>query len=135
MLPSLVSSTSNQCVLILRASKRGFDQRIVLGNAAVIQAIRAYMASSASEDGMSSLEPCSYSQFARHFGIAVRLLRLPGSSWRSHSLRRGGATALMERGWTFEGVRIFGRWASESSAREYIRLAQTALSRLHNTMP
>lgn len=41
----------------------------------------------------------------------------------------------MERGWAFEDVGIYWRWASESSAREYIRLGQTAWSRLHSSIP
>ena len=34
------------------------------------------------------------------------------------------------RGYSFEFVRLFGRWASESSCREYIRLGQSALTRI-----
>lgn len=123
------------CVLILRATKRGFDQRVVLGNASVVGTIRSFLEKTPYSDGMAQLAPCSYAQFARAFALGVRLLQLPGTSWRSHSLRRGGATALMESGWAFADVKLYGRWASESSAREYIRLGQSALARLHHTMP
>lgn len=128
------SQSNEQCVLILRATKRGFDQRVVLGNSAVVATVRSFLDTTSYADGMAQLAPCTYAQFARAFNLGVRLLQLPGSSWRSHSLRRGGATSLMELGWAFSDVKLYGRWASESSAREYIRLGQSAVARLHNSM-
>lgn len=83
---------------------------------------------------MAQLAPCTYAQFARVFNLGVRLFTLPGSSWRSHSLCRGGATALMELGWVFSDVKLYGGCASESSARQYIRLGESAGARLHNPM-
>lgn len=41
----------------------------------------------------------------------------------------------MEMGWPVSDVKPYGRWASESSARENIRLGEIALSRLQNAMP
>ena len=45
-------------------------------------------------------------------------------------MRRGAATSLMQLGWSFDDVKLYGRWASDSSAREYIRLGQSALARM-----
>eukprot|EP00974_Lingulodinium_polyedra_P055131 5301965-Lingulodinium_polyedra.AAC.1 len=50
--------------------------------------------------------------------------------WTTHSLRRGGATALYERGWAFEDVQLYGRWASSASCREYVRTGMNAVLRL-----
>lgn len=100
----------------------------------MVATIRSFLDTTPYADAMGQLAPCTYAQFARAFDLGVRLLKLPGSSWRSHSLRRGGATALMELGWGFSDVQLYGRWASESSARENIRLGQSAVARLHNSM-
>ena len=123
-----------QAVLILRATKRSFDQRVVLGHPAVVQMLIDYVARFAPSDALLPLSPMSYARYARIFQKAVSVLRLPGANWRSHSLRRGCATSLMESGWRYEDVKLFGRWSSDSSAREYIRLGQTAVSRLQGAI-
>ena len=122
-------------VLILRATKRSFDQRVVLANADVVAMVEGFAKFRGRVPNSEPIAPLTYARFARILAKAVRLLRLPGTSWRSHSLRRGGATALMEAGWSFEAVKLYGRWASDTSAREYIRLGQTALSRMNHSVP
>lgn len=122
-------------MLIVRATRRGFDQRVVLGKAAVASTVRSFLDTSSYSDGMAQLARCSHAQFARAFALGVRLSRFSGLSWRSHTLRRGGAIALMERGWAFADVKLYGRWAFESSAREFIRLGQSALARLRHSLP
>ena len=39
----------------------------------------------------------------------------------SHSFRRGGASTMLHQGVTFGNIAVHGRWASESSCREYLR--------------
>lgn len=73
---------------------------------------------------------CSYGRVSRVMRAILNDFGLDGYEWRSHSLRRGGATALAEAGVHFNDIQVFGRWASESSAREYIRRGCTALLRL-----
>lgn len=78
--------------------------------------------------------PMMYARFSRCLMQVVQLLRLPGDSRCSRSLRRGGATALMQSGWDFDNVKQSGRWTSGSSTREYLHLCQTALARLHSSI-
>ena len=42
---------------------------------------------------------------------------------------------MMELGFDFNEARLYGRWSSESSAREYIRLGQTAAARMRQQIP
>ena len=49
--------------------------------------------------------------------------------WTSHSLRRGGATQLLINQWSIENIMEFGRWASVTSAKLYLRRGEVALLR------
>ena len=53
----------------------------------------------------------------------------------SHSIRRGGATALLSLGYAFNDVQLDGRWSSDRSVREYLRRGQTALLRMAPSQP
>ena len=124
-------SGDHRGVVILRATKRSFDQRVVLENRRVVNALVQYQKWFAPSDRNALFAQMTYSKFVRLFKKALLVLRVPPGEWRTHSLRRGSATAMMEQGYSFESVRLFGRWASESSCREYIRLGQSALTRIN----
>ena len=64
----------------------------------------------------------------------MRLLRLglPLVHFRSHSLRRGGATFLLRRTGQVELVMVIGRWASIQTTRLYLRLGQASAARIEN---
>ena len=47
--------------------------------------------------------------------------------FQSHSLRRGGATALIIAGVSFPDVACLGRWGSERNAKIYLRKAEALL--------
>ena len=120
-----------RAVLILRSTKRGFDQKVVLSNPETVRALMDFIRYfRKGADGEELLAAVSYSRFARAFRRTIALLELPAGEWRSHSLRRGAATPVVEAGQSFESVRQYGRWAAESSAREYIRLGQSAMMRM-----
>ena len=124
-----------QAVLILRATKRSFDQRVVLENHRVVAALKQYHELFAPRGRDLMFAGITYSKFVRIFKKALAILQVPPGEWRTHSLRRGSATAMMEQGHSFEYVRLYGRWASESSCREYIRLGQSALTRISGRIP
>ena len=67
--------------------------------------------------------PTSYTTVARWISKASTALAFPSDQWRSHSMRRGGATALSLRGFPLHQVMEAGRWMSERSARLYIHKA------------
>eukprot|EP00974_Lingulodinium_polyedra_P069368 6717226-Lingulodinium_polyedra.AAC.1 len=53
----------------------------------------------------------------------------------THSLRRGGATHLLMLGADLGSIMLRGRWASERSAREYLRRGQLAVLRTNFNTP
>lgn len=72
----------------------------------------------------------SYSAFRRVMIAALRLLKLPDGVFRSHSLRRGGATALLQETQSVEYCVLVGRWKAIISARKYLRAGEAVLARL-----
>ena len=65
-------------------------------------------------------------------GCAV--LGFAKEAFRSHSLRRGSASELLQRGIAMPNIMLFGRWASESACREYVRRGEIALIRLRTSL-
>ncbi len=66
--------------------------------------------------------PMTKSQFASKF---MKLLRSTGQqtdSFKSHSLRIGGATYLFLQGWSINDIKDKGRWVSDTTARLYCGL-------------
>ena len=51
---------------------------------------------------------------------AARQCGLPPERIGTHSIRGGGATALVAAGWSQEAARRFGRWTSEAAFRGYL---------------
>ena len=118
-----------RAVLDLGDTKKGFEERVVLTNPAVIDwLIRFVRIRKVQPKGQFA--SISYYRFTRVFREAMRILGLIMITWTSHGLRRGGATYLYECGVGFAAIRLFGRWATESSARLYIRSGANALLRL-----
>ena len=71
----------------------------------------------------------SYARLARVIQQAAAVLGLGQIPYRTHSFRRGGATALSMAGMSFAEVMMFGRWHSERSARLYIKKAEVLVLR------
>ena len=122
------------CILLLARSKRGFDEKIVLSCKEVVTCLLKFRARfpGAPDDLFA---PSSYFKTRRALLLALAVLNLvpPGTDvWRTHSLRRGGATALFELGVPFGSIQLYGRWASDKSCREYIRRGSTLLARLRS---
>ena len=69
---------------------------------------------------------CGYTTCQRWLQRACHRLGMVGQHWASHSLRRGGATALMRAGCSWPSLMAFGRWRSARSAREYARQGEAA---------
>ena len=122
-----------QIVVLLKKTKRGFDERVVIHNKSAVLWIMTFIRKwgGAHHDLVA---PCSYAHMNKVLKLALQLLGMPERAWRTHGLRRGGATALLENGVPFDAIRLYGRWASESSAREYLRRGGTALTRLRGTV-
>ena len=118
------------CILLLSKTKRGREQRVVLVNEGVILwvksmiKLRSFVKASKDE----KLLPTTYKRVSADFKRACKAFGLL-PVWTSHSLRRGGATQLLINQWPIENIMEFGRWASVTSAKLYLRRGEVALLR------
>ena len=114
----------NQLVILLRYAKTGEHQRAVITNMRVISFIRELL-----RRGTCPLQAArtSYSIYRRFFLLGLSALGCDKYGFRSHSLRRGGATTLFARGTHLPQIMVAGRWVSESSCRLYVRTGEAAL--------
>lgn len=60
---------------------------------------------------------------------ASAVLNVGDMELRTHSFRRGGATALSLRGVSFGDIMLAGRWASERSCKLYIQRGELLILR------
>jgi hypothetical protein len=70
-----------------------------------------------------------YGRFRTLFIRGLEVMKLPPKLYRSHSLRRGGATFLLQHVRSIEYVVHVGRWASLQSARKYLKQGEALLAR------
>ena len=61
-------------------------------------------------------------------------LGLEHVQFRSHSLRRGGATQLALDNWSFTDIMAAGRWASERSCRLYVMKGEVMVLSLRRSL-
>ena len=76
---------------------------------------------------------CGVTAFRAWWNLGLRKLRLDPSVLRPYSLRRGGATWMLQQSGNMELVLFRGRWSSSTAARGYLQeglalLAQAALT-------
>lgn len=114
-------------VLMLGDTKRGVDERVVLRSPLLVSAFRSLFKGRSSTDKAFKL---SYFAVRRDFVRFFSVLGMPALGLRTHGLRRGGATELVNQGIPLPNVLEFGRWHSESSAKEYIRRGQACVVRI-----
>ena len=118
-------------VLLLRTAKRAApdSSKILLWHPRVVNFIVRYKQWRAAAPG-ERFAPTSYTTVSRWIARAAVALGFPQDCWRSHSMRRGAATALSLRGLPLQQVMEAGRWMSEKSARLYIHKGNVALIRM-----
>ena len=123
----------DQAVLLHGTTKRGTEESVVLTNPLIVQYLRCfYVWRGAWADPTGYFFQTSYSRVRRLIDTLARILGLGEIGFRSHSLRRGGATELLMRGIDFGNILLFGRWRAERAAREYCRKGEVAVLRLLN---
>ena len=129
------SAQDPQVVIVcLPVSKRGFDQHVVISDPAAVAFVLAYREQYPFSGPLAV--PCSYARFRSRFlkGLEVLNLRPAVGSWKTHSLRRGAASSMLERGAGYADVQLFGRWASERSCREYVKRGTTLMTQFSSSM-
>ena len=117
----------NQALLLLGDTKRGQEQTVVVRNPAVVRWLGLALERLARKP-RERVVGVSYGTLQRWLRAATVALG-QGGEWSTHSLRRGGATALLELGYPPDAIQAYGRWLSARSAREYLRLGQVGLLR------
>ena len=115
-------------VVMLGATKRGVDDKIELSNPHVVDALGQVCRLCDKNSGR--LFAFSYEKVRRRLIATLSALGVDCTCVKTHSLRRGGATELYRQGVDLASIVVFGRWASEKSARVYIRQAEPTLLRL-----
>jgi integrase len=75
----------------------------------------------------------SYNQLQRGLRKCFSLLGV-GGHWSSHGFRRGGATALLQSGVPLPTIAVLGRWQSERSMREYLRLGELSILKMEQSL-
>jgi integrase len=124
---------SHDCViLILGKTKRGTEQKVVLSHPIVLTWLAAFSKWKLKHGAFRGLDSSrfigvSYGRLLYWTRRAAESLGLGELSLTTHTYRRSGATALVLLGTPFEDVMLFGRWASNKSAREYIRRGENAV--------
>jgi len=113
-----------QLVLLLTRTKTGQHQRVLIENPVVVEFARRLVALSSHPYRAA---PTNYSVYRRYFLRVLKALGCEHFQFRSHSLRRGGATTLFSRNVPLQTIMVIGRWQSESSCRLYVRTGEAGL--------
>jgi len=118
--------TAGAYVAILGVTKRGMDQKVVLTNVATLAWLDAYFDRYPMAPEGKTFD-ISYNRLNYWLRRGSQAFGFGHLRWSSHSLRRGGATAMVLDGHPFKDVQVYGRWLSERSCREYLRKGEVAM--------
>ena len=118
-------------VLLLRHTKRGVpdSERVLLWDPGVVKFVIEYY-HFVGRQPYQRFIGLSYSTVMKHLDRALVAFGFSSKAFTTHSCRRGGATAMSLKGWTYADIVLFGRWASEQSARVYIMKGAVAVMRI-----
>lgn len=120
-------------VLILAKTKRGVDQKVVLTHPSTVEWLRLYRARHFTKDP-EFICPLSYSKIRYWLPKLCKGLHLEQLALTSHSFRRGGASTLLHQGVALADIAVHGRWASDTSCREYLRRGEMFLLRFQSSV-
>jgi integrase len=122
-------------VLCLHRTKRGLEDKVTLEGQNVCIWLKQYFlrhCSGASADDW--FVGTSYNTMQRWLRKAAAALGLGHVGWSTHSLRRGGATAMYMAHMPLREIMLYGRWLAERSCREYLRKGEVAVLALEATL-
>ena len=120
-------------VLMLRTTKKGIldGERVVLHNKRLVD----YLVEFRSRYMKKSSEPfcrASYTTIRTWLHRATGALGFDPELFRTHSCRRGGATALALAGFPLSEIMLRGRWASDTSCRLCTKKGEVSLLRFRS---
>eukprot|EP00971_Amphidinium_carterae_P137572 2726484-Amphidinium_carterae.1 len=122
-------------IAVLGVTKRGLEQTVSFTSPGLVQWLDAYAVTCSAISRSTKVFNMSYPTVTKWLRRATDYLGFGRIPWTTHSLRRGGATALISQGHSFESVILFGHWASSKTAREYIRRGEVAVLQLRSDVP
>lgn len=125
--------TDNMVILLLGKTKRGIDQKVVLAHPMTVSWLQQYKRLFFTS-GRVKVCPLSYSKLRYWLPRLCQSLRLQHLALTSHSFRRGGASTLLHQGMAIADIAVQGRWASESSCRDYLRRGEMFLLRFQSSV-
>lgn len=117
--------------LYLPTTKTGVDQYVPLEDEAVMDMMRRWRRRTGGRKDERVFN-MKYYEFRLLFLAAVAALNLSsivGSVWRTHSLRRGGATFVLQCTRSPEYCCVLGRWASLPSCRRYLKAGEALVAK------
>ena len=120
---------SSEAIIHLHRTKRGQSECVCLTSIFVVRLIRSFIKTSG-RSGTQLLCQVSYTRVRVWITRATAMLGFADIPFRSHSLRRGGATALFMQRFPLDNIMVYGRWASQSSCRMYLHTGEVAVIRL-----
>ena len=112
--------TGRSAVLVLGRTKRGLHDKVVLTHPGAISWLQKFRQVFRANVG-DRVANISYSKFRYWMAKLTAMLHLSHMALTSHSFRRGGASTLLQLGLPLADIAVQGRWASESSCRDYLR--------------
>ena len=121
--------TSSGVVLCLGITKRGMEQKVLLTNATVRAWTQLYFVRFAPLSRKEKFFSLTYGAVLRWVKRLAALLGAESLGLTTHTFRRSGASELSRSGIPLADILLFGRWATERSAREYIRRGEVAIHR------
>ena len=119
-------------MLRLRETKAGCTEYVAIQNQFTAQFVLGLRPAPATDE--DKLCETGYSTFRFWFRCALQALGCGHFGLKSHSLRRGGATTRLMRGWTLAQIMVEGRWSSEGSCRLYLKSAEAAVLSMRRSL-
>ena len=125
--------TDGVVILLLGRTKRGHDEKVVLSHPETVAWLSAFRRKFCHAE-TSRVCPISYSKLRYWLPRLCQVLKLGDLALTSHSFRRGGASALLQQGMSLANIAVHGRWASESSCRQYLRRGELFMLRFQSSI-
>lgn len=125
--------TEGVVVLLLGRTKRGLDEKVVLTHPATVAWLQQYKKQFYTT-AAAAVCPISYSKVRYWLPKLCKILKVGDLALTSHSFRRGGASTLLHMGMPLADIAVHGRWASESSCRDYLKRGEVFMLRFQSVL-
>lgn len=108
---------ASQWTAVLGQTKRGLEQKVIFCEPWVVVWLDGYREPRGEVQPSDKVVPIAYHTLQKRLQQAAAAMGFASVHWTTHSLRRGGATAMLQAGTPLSDIMLRGRWLSERSAR------------------